>query len=233
MDWEKYWNQNPNKFGETEFLKQVDKTVSGQPISSVLFDAYISDIRKALDVNKTDLVLDMCCGNGIITAEISKGCHSIVGVDYSEPLIKIAKKYNCPTNASYFQMSIFDHDFKRRIDWSFTKIFMYDALQHFKENELTRILKLIWEISTTNSVVFLGGIPDMDKLWDFYDTEERREDYRIRKEKDQEAIGTWWKRENVIGACVQSGFDCEVLSQNPLLHSAHYRFDVRLARRHR
>lgn len=228
MDWKKHFNQHSILFEETEFLKQVQKTVSGQPITPAQFEAQIVDIRKALDIGSDDLVLDLCCGNGVITAEISKACSYIVGIDFSEPLINIAGKYNNPDNVSYFCMSILDNNVTKLVNKPFTKIFMYEALQHFDESDLKRILELILQIPSSNPVILIGGIPDIDKLWEFYDTEERREEYRRRKRQNQEAIGTWWNRNYIKEVCLQNGFECEFLSQNQILHSARYRFDVRL-----
>lgn len=226
MDWKDYFTQRPTLFNETEFLKQVHKTVSGQPITAAQFNAQISDIKNALEINNNDFVLDMCCGNGIITIEISKECHSIVGVDFSEPLINIAKKYNNPDNTSYYCMSVLDIELTEIIKEPFTKIYMYEALQHFSKDDFQKIMKLIREISTPDALTFFGGIPDEDKIWDFYDTPERRQEYELRKSNNQDPIGTWWKKEDFMNTCLQNRFECEVLNQNPELHSAHYRFDA-------
>lgn len=231
MEWKSFWNEFPVKFMETDFLKQVEKTVGGKPISPVQFEAIISDIHNALGTQKDDVVLDICCGNGVITAIMSKACKSIVGVDYSEPLIKIAQKYNKPENASYFQRSVLELDSKKLPNTPFTKIYMYEALQHFNEDDFPKILNLIKEVADPNMVIFIGSIPDVDKLWDFYDTDERRKDYMIRKSKNQEAIGTWWKQKHIVDMSLQNGFECEILLQSQVLHTAHYRFDVRLTRR--
>jgi 2-polyprenyl-3-methyl-5-hydroxy-6-metoxy-1,4-benzoquinol methylase len=214
-------------------LKQVEKTVSGQPISPAQFEAIILDVRKALEINKNDRVLDMCCGNGVITAEIAKACDSILGIDYSEPLIKIAKKYNQSDNTAYYHMSVLDQNLINLVDRLFTKIYMYEALQHFTEKDLIKILDLIREISTPDAVIFFGSVPDLDKIWDFYNTDERREDYRIRKSKNEEAIGTWWNRKTIEEICLQRGFELKFLAQNQLLHSAHYRFDFCLVKQSR
>lgn len=47
-------------------------------------------------IDHDDLVLDIGSGNGIRTVEISKTCKPIIGIDFSESLIKIknCKKYN-------------------------------------------------------------------------------------------------------------------------------------------
>jgi 2-polyprenyl-3-methyl-5-hydroxy-6-metoxy-1,4-benzoquinol methylase len=230
MDWKKHFDQHATLFKETEFLIQVQKTVSGQPVTQTKFNALISDVRKALDISTDDFILDMCCGNGIITAQISKTCSAIIGIDFSETLIKIAEKYNKPENVSYFCMSVLDQNVKRLVNKPFTKIYMYEALQHFEKDDLQRILELILEISSSNAVIFIGSIPDKDKLWEFYDTDERREEYRRRKSQNQEAIGTWWNRKYVEDVCLQNGLECEFLSQNKILHSARYRFDVRMTR---
>jgi 2-polyprenyl-3-methyl-5-hydroxy-6-metoxy-1,4-benzoquinol methylase len=230
MDWKEHYNKYPLQFEETEFLKQVQKTVCGQPITPSQLDAQISNIRKALDISDSDVALDLCCGNGIITAELSKACSAVMGIDFSEPLINIARKYNKPENVTYFCMSALDQDIKKIFTKPFTKIYMYEGLQHFKENELQKLLALITEISNSNPVIFIGGIPDIDKLWVFYDTEERREEYRRRKSQNREAIGTWWNRKYIMDVCLQNGFACDFVSQSPILHSAHYRFDIRLTK---
>jgi SAM-dependent methyltransferase len=228
MDWKTHFTQNPTLFEETEFFKQVEKTLSGQPISPAQFEAQISDLRKALEISKDDRVLDMCCGNGIVTAEISKDCYSIIGIDFSEPLIKLAKKYKNPANTAYYCLSVLDQNVDTLLDKSFSKIYMSDSLQYFNEEDLSKILQLILKISSSNPIIFFGGVPDIDKIWNFYDTEERREDYRRRKSMGNEAIGTWWKKNSIKNICLQNGFESEFLSQNKLVYSAHYRFDVRL-----
>lgn len=231
MNWKEYFTERPSLFGETEFLKQVHKTVLGQPITPAQFSAQLSDIHNALQLNKMDFVLDMCCGNGIITTEMAKSCNSIIGIDFSEPLIKIANKYNKPENTKYYCMSVLDEKIKGVAGKPFTKIYMYEALQHFAVKEVSSLLEIVTDIASPEAVIFFGGIPDEDKLWDFFDTEERREDYRIRRSKNQDPIGTWWKKNEIIELCQQKGFHCEILTQNTILHSAHYRFDIRITRR--
>lgn len=230
MNWKEYFTQRASLFGETEFLQQVHKTVAGQPITQAQFAAQLSDIKNALELSKDDYVLDMCCGNGIITTEMAEFCHAIVGVDFSDPLIEIANKYNKPENATYYCMSVLDKKITSISNKPFTKIFMYEALQHFSKDDFRTLLEIIMEISNPNSVTFFGGIPDIDKLWDFYDTEERREQYRIMKSKNQEAIGTWWEKNEIIDVCLQNGFKCEIVLQNSILHSSRYRFDACLTK---
>lgn len=230
MDWKKHWQENPIKFGETEFFKQIENTVGGQPITKEIFDASISDIIKALCISDEDRLLDLGCGNGIRTLEISKKCKFVVGVDYSEPLIKIAKKYNNPSNISYYCLSILDKNIIKLSDELFTKVIMYGVLQHINGEDLLELLTLLKVITTKDSIIFVGSIPDKNKLWDFYDTEERKKEYRQRVEDKQEAIGTWWTQEQFSELCSRNGYICEIIPQNRLLDTAHYRFDARLTK---
>lgn len=231
MNWKEYYENRPSMFNERDFFKQVHKTVLGQPITPAQFSAQLADIQDALEINEKDFVLDMACGNGIITKEISSKCFSIVGIDFSKPLIDIAEKYNRTSNSKYFCIAILDEDAKNIEEKPFTKIYMYEALQHFKEEEFPRILTLAKQISSSGVMIFLGGIPDKDRLWDFYDTDERKLEYKKRIENNgTDALGTWWTQQELIDMSLENGFKCSILKQSPVLHSAHYRFDAKLVR---
>jgi 2-polyprenyl-3-methyl-5-hydroxy-6-metoxy-1,4-benzoquinol methylase len=232
MRWKKVWAEFPASFEETEFYRQVGKTVLGKPISPEQFEAILADVSNALEMNKEVTLLDLCCGNGIITAKMAEKCARVVGVDYSEPLIRIARKYCQPQNTIYFQMSVLDKGIRTALDRNqpFTRILMYEALQHFDEADLSPILDTLRQLSTPDVVILLGSVPDKERLWNFYNTEERREIYRVAKSRNEEAIGTWWEKKNIVDVCNQKGFDVQFLEQNPILHTAHYRMDVRLVK---
>jgi 2-polyprenyl-3-methyl-5-hydroxy-6-metoxy-1,4-benzoquinol methylase len=229
MDWEKRWNQNPTKYGETEFLKQIGNTIAGIPISSDQFNSSISDINDALDITSNDIILDLCCGNGIRTYEISKVCNSIIGIDFSQPLITIANKYFKKENITYYCMSILDKKIREIGLEPFTKIYMYEALQHFDKCDFEKILNQIRYLSSSKAVVLLASIPDSEKLWDFWNFDARRRKYYLhRKDKKTDPLGTWWTKNEINTICVRSGFDVQFQEQNEHTHTAYYRFNVRL-----
>lgn len=228
VDWKKHYTELPAKYDETDFLRQVGKTINGQPIDHAQLFAQLADIQKALDLGHLDRLLDMCCGNGVLTAKLSERCQSVVGIDFSEPLIEIANRHNRPENVRYFCLSALDPKIANTTAHPFTKVYMYEALQHFEEDQLHDLLFLIRGIATADATIFIGGIPDNEKVWNFYDTDDRRRDYWQRKRENREAIGTWWKRDYISDACRSCRFDVEFLNQDPVLSSARYRFDVRL-----
>src|SRR5262249_17769885 len=93
-DWQGYWNEAPKQYGETEFLKQVDKTVGGEPVSDAVVNDIVSSIVEKLSIGTEDRVLDLCCGNGLLSSSVSRQCAEVVGVDVSAVLIALARKYH-------------------------------------------------------------------------------------------------------------------------------------------
>ena len=232
MDWKAFWTKFPEQFNEEEFIKQVGKTVKGQPISQEQLDRLILDLAQKLNLKEADWVLDLCCGNGLITSAIAKKCQYTVGVDFSQPLIEVARQYHSQKNINYAQLSVLDLT-GENLDVSrpFTKIYMYEGLQYFQENQLSALLETILPLASEQVIMLLAGIPDLSRIWAFYDTPERRREYELRKSQGTEAIGTWWDKSFIRQVCSQYGLQCEFLPQHELSHTAHYRFDARIQKR--
>ena len=229
MDWKDFWNRFPTQFTKDDFLKQVAKTVQGEPITSLQFDRIILDAIQKLELTENDNVLDLCCGNGLITSAIAAKCNSIVGIDFSKPLIEIAQEYHSLNNTKYLNLSALDITFENlQVDRPFTKILMYEGLQYFQEDQLSDLLQALLALSDNGIVMLFGGVPDKDKIWHFYDTPERQHEYETRKAQGMEAIGTWWGKSFIHQICSRYGLKCEFLPQHALFHTAHYRFDVRI-----
>ncbi len=65
---------------------------------------WISDfIGQLLDVGPSDNVLDLCCGNGLISVRMAKNAHMVVGVDFSEMLLEQARSQFSAPNITYLQ----------------------------------------------------------------------------------------------------------------------------------
>jgi len=229
MDWQLHWNTIPKNCDETDFFKQVGKTVGGQGVGEDQVALAVAQLKQHLALDTNDTVLDLCCGNGLVTCEVAKLCKEIVGVDFSKPLIEVAQRHHARSNASYFQASVlelvpemFPHA------GAFTKIYMHEALQYFNEEDLIQLLTSLRPIAAEHFSVFFGGVPAKEHLWDFYNTDERRADYLRRCEEGSEAIGTWWEREAIESAAAVTGFDCMFIEQPAGLYSAHYRIDILL-----
>ena len=71
-DWYAYWNAVSERSGPEEFFQQVGRTVGGRPTDPRQIEFAVSAARSALDLNASDCLLDLCCGNGLLMGLISR-----------------------------------------------------------------------------------------------------------------------------------------------------------------
>ena len=231
MQWEDHWNSFPLKFERSEFLRQVGKTFHGQPISAEQLELLVADTVQKLDIEASDQVLDLCCGNGLVTSSVAKKCRQVVGVDYSAPLIEIARENFGAPNVRYYCLSALDTTpEKLEVSAPFTKIYMYEALQHFTEEQLAPLIERLLALSGETPVILLASITHQRKLSKFYNTAELQQTYRRNRRAGALGLGTWWKQSVIRQTCSLYNMRCDFLPQPEKLHTAHYRFDVRITR---
>lgn len=225
MNWNAFWDQFPAKFEKDDFLRQVGKTFRGETISSRQLQTIIAEIRSKTGLTSDDIVLDVCCGNGLVTSAIAAECRSVTGVDFSKPLIDIAQSSFKRENIRYFCMSALDiQPGKIALSAPFTKVYMCEALQHFCEDEFPVLLEALLNVTVQSAVFLFASVPDIEKLWSFYDIQKKEEHIR-RMNEGNDPLGTWWNKAYIAETCERYGLTCRFLPQDPCLHTAHYRFD--------
>ncbi len=82
--------------------KTYNKSDSSFKKSKLINNDYTDLIKK--HVNKNSVVLDLGCGSGRLTKSINSIVKKIVGIDFSDELIKSAKKNSCASNIDYLVM---------------------------------------------------------------------------------------------------------------------------------
>lgn len=222
--WKNHYDSISKQF-DGSLLKQVGKTINGQEISEPQVKLIVENIANVLRLNSKDSVVDLCCGNGLITRRLAPLVKDVVGVDFTLGLIDAAKSYNSFPNIEYVNADVLRLDPKYFLDLK--KIVMYEALQHFSPEQL---VKLLDELSSLGqgSLVFLGSIPNKEKLNAYYDTEEKYAYYMQRESEGKPHIGRWWLMEEIERLVSTRGFKATFLPQEPTLYTAYYRFDVLL-----
>lgn len=68
------------------------------------------NVMDTLKINQNGVVLDLCCGNGLLTNIIVKHCQKIHGVDFSKNLIDTAVTNNKSKNIHYHLKNALDID---------------------------------------------------------------------------------------------------------------------------
>ena len=223
-----YWKihyDSISKKIDSSLLKQVGKTVNGQEISESQVVAIIESVLGSLRLNASDSLIDLCCGNGLLTRHLAPLVKEIVGIDFTANLINAAKKYNSFDNIEYVNLDVLCLDdiyFK-----GLKKIIMYEALQHFSTEQLAVLLKKLSTLEV-GSLVYLGSIPNKDKLRVYYDTDEKFEFYMKCESEGRPHIGHWWVIGEIEQLATKHGFNFRLLLQDTNIYTAHYRFDVLL-----
>ena len=78
-----------------------------------------------------------------------------------------------------------------------------------------------------NGVVLIGDIPDLRKLWNYFNTPDRVRAYFDGIGSQKPIIGTWLDPDWIEALCLHAGFKkVEIIQQDPKLIYSDFRFDV-------
>ncbi len=230
IDWRDYWEEFPRKFAEGDFCRQVGRTANGGiPTPARELNVVLDELVELLDLAPGDRLLDLCCGNGLLTVRLARACKSVVGVDFSKPMIQIARQHHSAPNAEYIEGSVLDLDQILEAA-AFDKICMVESLAYFDPRELTRILHGLSSVAAARATILFSGVLDDEAKWSFFDTAERRAAYERQRSEGREVMGRWWTRSEITRAAAENGFRAKILPQSPSLNTAHYRYNVLMDR---
>jgi 2-polyprenyl-3-methyl-5-hydroxy-6-metoxy-1,4-benzoquinol methylase len=90
VNWKNFWE---TKAGASDAALQVGRVVNGKVMDGDLMAKIAARVADELDLQASDTLLDVCCGNGALTRSLLPYCHQIVGVDFSEKLIQQAQNF--------------------------------------------------------------------------------------------------------------------------------------------
>ena len=229
-NWKKFWTEYPDSVEEHEFLAQVGHTLNGRPYTNSQFELMVASIRDSLQLTGNEILLDLCCGNGVVTVELAKHCRSVVGVDFSEPLVKIAQKYNGAGNLSYLAMDalLVGNQPGTLADAKFNRVVMYAALQHFQTDDLVKLLSGIRKVSHKSGTILLGGVLDVSRRQAFLDSPYKRIRYLFYRLIGRDRLGTWWNKDYIRSICKELAMSCEIDDSSSNKPGGHYRFDAKI-----
>jgi cyclopropane fatty-acyl-phospholipid synthase-like methyltransferase len=225
-DWHIHWNTVGDRAGPREFLSQVERTIGGRPIDDKQIMLAVEAARAALDLTESDCLLDLCCGNGLLTVRLAAACQSTYAVDFSKYLIEVARRYHIAPTLKYIHCSVIDLTVMQLNGRYPNKISMITALQYFTEANLKRLLDSLSGLRDSSATLYFSDVPDIDRLRVFYDTPERRADFECRWAAGIEAVGTWWSRRDLAEVLAGHGYSAEFRNQDSHRFGAHYRFDL-------
>ena len=231
MDWPTFWEEYPRRFGETEFRKQVGRTADGGvPTSEAELERLLDEVVARLDLAPEHRLLDLCCGNGYLTRRLGDVCREVVGVDFSAPMLELARRHHAAENVTYREGAVLDLDPVLADAPPFHRICMLESLHYFEPDQLPALLDGLLRHATPDAVLYFSGIPDADRKDRFFDTPERRREHERRKAAGTDGLGHWWTEAQLRAGADAVGLAFKVLPQSPELHTAYYRFDAVFSR---
>jgi SAM-dependent methyltransferase len=223
--WRQVWDAWPRQFDRADHLRQVAKTLGGTPISEQQVSRITATIVERLRLQPSDTLLDLCCGNGLMTARLAERCGRVVGVDFSQPLLDVARRDHMPDNVDYQLGSVNDLE-HLPLRQPFTKVVMYDALQHFTPAHLRQLLRVLANMTPAPHLMMFGGVPFRPRRPRFLDTFDKRRRYWYYRLTGRDLLGTWWQARDFAEACASAGLRHEVHDQPAALYNAAFRVDV-------
>ena len=221
--WKMYWDQHAENVTSDDPFRQVLRVQNKQPQTQEMFLTMVSDIGEKLELEADHRVLDLCCGNGLITTEIARRARYVVGVDFSEKLVQGLKR-RAPKNVTALVGNAMGIKFK---PGSFDRILMAAALQHFSHAQIIQLFKdfMLW--LEPGGILLVTDILDVVRIWNFFNTTEREDIYFQNTMEETPVLGTWLDPVWLEKLARYAGFsEAIVLSQSDDYWYAHYRFDL-------
>ena len=230
QNWEGFWQdyRSLEPVTETDLYFQVGRTVKQKPVESQIFAHSMRKIMERLSLNERDVLVDLCCGNGLCTYEFREVVSQIIASDFSLPLITAAKKFKSADNIEYHLANALDFlsNFKNNWQVTPTKYLMNFALAYFTPIELENILNNMLVISQGAFSFYITDVPNEERKWNFYNTEERKQKYYsdiASGDNTNAGMGRWWKPLEIEAICSKLELNCQISDQDEL---SDYRMDI-------
>ena len=221
--WNTFWRKHSKSTTSQDPQCHVLRTLNKKPISNTLFQRILKDIEEKLEIYHSDEVLDLCCGNGLITAHIASKCKRVIGVDFAKELIAQidVEKHK---NISVVKEDIRKVNFEEQ---SFNKVVIYAGLQYLSYKEAISLFESVMRWLKSDGLFYIGDIPDWKRLWNFFNTNEREKTHFDSIKNDKPIIGTWFDSEWLVKLGRYTNFNEIVVLQQPDdFPYSHYRFDI-------
>lgn len=220
-----FYKEHPKSCAPEDFWAQVKRTVNGKPVGEEQIRLIVAAILEGLQIRETDTLLDLCCGNGALTDRIFAQCQGGLGVDYSEPLIDVAKRHF----ESHARQYVLDdaESFVRSVSETggYTKVLCYGAFQYLTAKNARSLLENLQRRFTNVERVFIGNLPDKSRMDEFF---KGRAEAPAVADDPGSPIGIWRTEAEFSDLAGSCGWNVEFRRMTKDFYAAAYRFDALL-----
>ncbi len=223
------FKEYPKTLDPDDFWGQVKRTVHGNPVSEDQIQMIVNAIQSSLGLAKGDSLLDLGCGNGALSHRLFSMISSFLGVDFSNYLISVAKKnFEAPPDFCFEMADAAEYVAKEESPERFTKALCYGCFSYFEKSNAEFILSTLESRFRNISVIFIGNLPDKDRLENFYHTPPKSTG---ELDDHDSKIGIWRTMDEFYRLASRNGWNARFKTMHESFYAAHYRYDVVLNRR--
>lgn len=221
------YQEYPKTLPRDDFWGQVRRTVMGQRISEDEVTLLVDHVGRQLALEPADVLLDLGCGNGALSARFFGSCAAFTGVDVSAYLVDVAKEF-FERPPAYVFVSDDALDFVTQVarPARFTKCLCYAFLQYLTPDTVGAVLQTLYGRFPNLSRLVVGNLPNRDRASLFF--KEGFLDEEL--DKPQSQIGRWWTKAEFASLASRIGWTVSTTEIAPQLFNAAYRFDAVLTK---
>lgn len=231
-DWKSYWAKRPAaSLGSNEqLLAQVGKTRFGSPVPMEQVELLVQHITDVLQFCHQDSGLDFGCGNGLVTSALSSHMGRVIGYDYSDVLLETARKHFENDRLRFRQADLGLADEIVSPGEGFNMAWSIEVIQNLDPISIKNLLRWMKRQMTVDFRFLASGIPDKERIRNFYDTEERWQLHVKNEALGKEQMGRWWSRSEFTQIAEDVELSVRFLSLPDAYYTSNYRFDALFSR---
>jgi len=220
VNWKEFWQtyRKTEVTNDKDLYFEVGKTVNKEPISQEALRHSIQLAADGLQLKSKDRLLELCCGNGLMTRYLAALVEQVYAVDFAEHLISHACQFRAAPNVHYVCADAVDfvnHLLTSKL-YVPSKVLLGDALGYFEPSSLGEILTSVGQLTTRNFTFMATGIPSDELKWNFYNTPDRvrrYEENQIQEDNTNDGIGRWWRISELEELARDRGLKLDVQAQ--------------------
>jgi len=219
----------PKTCAPDDFWGQVKRTVKGVTVSQNQIDMIVGAVRNGLSLDREDVLLDIGCGNGALSRYFFNDCSQMLGIDFSEYLISVAKANF--ENPPFFTFE--ESDAASYVDMEpeparFTKALCYGCFSYLTFVDAEHVLRQLSERFLHIKTLYIGNLPDKERAHLFY---EEGTNFSGLLDDNTSPIGIWRSKEEMTELAFDTGWNVNFYTMPTDFYATHYRYDVILSRR--
>lgn len=222
------FKHHPETCDPDDIWGQVKRTVAGKPVSAEQIALIVESITTGLKLGSSDVLLDLCCGNGALTTHIFEACSGGLGVDYSAFLIEVAnRRFVRNIHERYIVSDAMAYLETEAEPERYTKALCYGAFSYFDEDVGHRFLKVLNERFRNVSHVLLGQLPDKSRMDAFFTA---RTAVAGEENDPGSLMGIWRTPAEMTEFARSAGWELQCQYMPAEFYAGHYRFNAILIR---